>query len=118
MIEDIEKYTDKIFKILETVYGYSKHQECTPYIVFLETKEGDSKGEYCHIHNEIILYKNNIKDIEELTRTLIHEYQHYLQSPTWMTRYYRKGHSYCDHPYEIQAYKEEENWKTIWEQVL
>jgi hypothetical protein len=67
--------------------------------------------------NEITIYYNNIGSLEELIRTVIHEYQHYLQSPSWMTRYYKMGYDYSNHPYEIAAYKEEENWETIWKQA-
>ena len=59
-----------------------------------------------HIINEITIYYKNIASLEELIRTIIHEYQHYLQSPSWMTRYYNMGYDYSDHPYELAAYKE------------
>lgn len=96
-------------------YGFSKFQETTPYISLEDSLYSDSENEdivadYCFMHNEIQVYWKNIRSIEHLIRTLVHEYQHYLQSPSWMTRYYNQGYSYDNHPYEIKAYKEEESW--------
>lgn len=106
-----------LFKI-EQYYGESKYQTSTPYLSLEDEKNSDGedlniKGEYCKILNEIIIYWKNIESKEELIRTLIHEYIHYLQSPIWMIRYYSMGYDYTTHPYELQAYKEEQNWEKI-----
>lgn len=106
-----ETYLDKI----QEHYGISKHHATYPYICVEDSPYSDAdhntlKGEYCHIHNEVTVYWKNITDEEELIRTIIHEYQHYLQSPTWMTRYYRQGYDYTDHPYELVAREEEQHW--------
>lgn len=104
-------------KIIEH-YGESKFQQTTPYLSiesrkYSDVKDPHIKGEYCRVLNEIVVYWKNIETVEELTKTVIHEYIHYLQSPTWMTRYYSMGYEYQTHPYELQAYKEEQNWKII-----
>lgn len=114
MLKEIEKYFDKVTEI----YGQSKHQLTFPYLSIEDSPYDDADdlnliAEFRADSNEIIIYYKNIKSEEELIRTLIHEYQHYLQSPSWMTRYYDMGYSYSDHPYEIAAYKEESNWKNI-----
>jgi len=97
-------------------YGYSKFQPCTPYLEYELAYEGDTaKGQYCFTGNEITIYCNNIESKEDLARTIIHEYQHYLQSPTWYVRYSNMGLSYTDHPYEKKASQEEENWKWLWD---
>jgi hypothetical protein len=101
-------------KIIET-YGLSNHFDSEPYLmledkVYADGTDKNLKGEFVSDFNEIIVYWKNIKSEEELIRTLVHEYTHYLQSPSWMTRYYNMGYDYSDHPYEIQAYMEEENW--------
>ena len=112
----VKTSTKKFFNIVVEHYGCSKFHPCTPYLYFEKSNEGDlAKGEYCFLHNELILYYNNIESIEELVKTIIHEYQHYLQSPSWFTRYYKMGYSYSDHPYEVKAYKEEQIWKKLWE---
>lgn len=117
-IEDIISFTNNYYSKVEQTYGLSKHHNNTPYIYICdEPTSDDVKGEYCHIINEITVYIQNIHSHEELIRVLIHEYQHYLQSPSWMTRYYRMGYRYDNHPYEVAAYKEEENWKQIWDKA-
>ena len=112
--KDVAKYAEKYYKVVEELYGESKHHSTTPYVYISNDKIGDVKGEYCYIINEITVYWKNITSLEELIRTLVHEYQHYLQSPSWMTRYYNMGHDYESHPYEVAAYNEEENWEKIW----
>ncbi len=114
VLELSTQYLDKVIKH----YGESKFYSTTPYLSVENSKYSDTqdsyiKGEFCHVLNEITIYWKNILSEEELFRTLIHEYVHYLQSPTWMTRYYKKGYRYDTHPYEVQAYREEQNWKII-----
>ena len=115
--KEIQKITEKIYNQVIDYYGESNHQDDVPYIAIEDTPYSDSKvpkdlyGEYCSMMNEITLYWKNIPSLEVLIRTLVHEYQHYLQSPSWMTRYYKMGYGYNDHPYEVQAFNEEENWK-------
>ena len=98
-----EKYLDKCVD----VYGHSKHHDCTPYIEFqpyvhsVYTEDDNPEAEYIFDYNTIVIYYKNIEDAEHLAQTIVHEYQHYLQSPSWMTRYYNMGYSYSDHPYEI-----------------
>ena len=54
-----------------------------------------------------------MEDEKHLAETIIHEYQHYLQSPSWYTRYYSMGYRYDNHPYEIAAFKEESNYQMV-----
>ena len=112
---EIQKIVFEVYEKITKHYGESKHQQSTPYIVFEDSPYDDADdkdliGEYCSMMNEIVVYWKNIPSSEVLIRTMVHEYQHYLQSPSWMTRYYNMGYGYNDHPYEIQAYNEEENW--------
>jgi hypothetical protein len=112
----VNVYYDKICKH----YGYSKYQESFPYLSIEDSPYSDADepnliGEYCSDENELIVYWKNIKSTEELIRTLIHEYQHYLQSPTWMTRYYNMGCDYYTHPYEIIAYTKETEYNLFYE---
>jgi Zn-dependent peptidase ImmA (M78 family) len=115
--KQIVEYVEKYIVEVENHYGLSKHQQTSPHIYLSKDIIDDIKGEYCYLFNEITIYYNNIGSLEELIRTVIHEYQHYLQSPSWMTRYYRMGYDYSNHPYEVAAYNEEENWETIWKQA-
>ena len=112
----IQNVTETIYNKVINRYGESNHHETLPYVAIEDTPYSDEEvpkelyGEYCSMFNEITLYWKNIPSIEILIRTLVHEYQHYLQSPGWMTRYYTMGHSYNTHPYEVAAFNEEEKW--------
>ena len=75
--------------------------------------EGDdpAEAEFDRKSNKLFLYSDTIDSIEDIARGIIHEYIHFLQSGSWMGRYYKMGYTYQNHPYELKASKEEENWK-------
>ena len=114
---EILEVTEKVYNKVMDYYGESKHNQTPPYIAIEDSPFSDEEvpkdlyGEYCSMMNEVTLYWKNIPSLEVLIRTLVHEYQHYLQSPSWMKRYYNMGYNYNDHPYEVAAFNEEENWK-------
>jgi len=113
---EITQLVNKYFDLISTHYGESKFQTDSPWLVIEDSPYSDSEdpdliGEYCSMHNELIVYWKNIKSIEDLIKTIIHEYQHYLQSPSWMTRYYKMGYDYHNHPYETIAYEREKDYK-------
>lgn len=112
-VTDISKW---VIQLIADEYGLSKHQPCYPYLEIEDSpySDGDDPhllGEYKNWNNEMVIYWKNITTKEMLIRTILHEYQHYLQSPRWFSRYYSMGHGYNDHPYEVAAYREEENWE-------
>ena len=115
--KEIQTITEQVYNKVINHYGESNHHEDVPFVAIEDTPYSDADvpkdlyGEYCGMMNEITLYWKNIPSLEVLIRTLVHDYQHYLQSPSWMTRYYKMGYNYNDHPYEVQAFDEEENWK-------
>ena len=77
--------------------------------------EGDdpAEAEFDIKSNKIFLYSDYINKPEDIVRGIIHEYVHFLQSGSWMNRYYKMGYKYDNHPYEISAKKEEEKWKNF-----
>lgn len=122
--QEVYKVIEEVYPKIEKHYGFSKFQECTPYVEThsniyerysgVEGMSGDEDGchaEYCSIENSIFVYYPNMKSRRHVIETLVHEYQHYLQSPSWMKRYYDMGHDYVSHPYEKSANAEEKNWK-------
>jgi len=117
--KEIKQVTEEVYNKVMSVYGESKHHSHPPFVSIEDTPYSDEEvpkdlyGEYCSMLNEITLYWKNIPSLEVLIRTLVHEYQHYLQSPSWMTRYYNMGYNYNDHPYEVHAFNEEEKWKNF-----
>ena len=97
----VEKIVKEIFPKIEKHYGFSKFQECTPYVELHkniyekysgeEGASGDEDGchaEFDRIDNSIVIYYPNMESREHVIQTLVHEYQHYLQSPSWFKRYY------------------------------
>jgi hypothetical protein len=117
--KEVKRLAEKYLETTIDIYGFSKYQYSSPYIVIEDSPYDDAEdksmtGEYIHDDNELVIYWKNVRDGVELARTIIHEYQHYLQSPKWMTRYYNMGYTYNNHPYEIQANIEEnKNWKKV-----
>jgi len=124
-LNTVEKIVNEVLPRIEKHYGFSKFSpECTPYIEYEEsiyqrlsgeeddgiTGEESPHAEFDRMDNSIVLYYPNMVSRKHIIQTLIHEYQHYLQSPLWMKRYYTMGYNYNNHPYEIQAYNEEKNW--------
>jgi len=60
----------------------------------------------------IYLYLPNIPNEEELLRSIIHEYTHYLQDITPLkTRVASQQYTYKTNPYEIEAHANEKRWK-------
>ena len=123
-LQDIQKIVEEVFPKIVEHYGYSKHFDETPWIEYetsiygrLADEEDDGElgeetpqAEFDSIDNSIVIYYPRMEDRKHIIQTLVHEYQHYLQSPSWMKRYYNMGYNYNDHPYEVEAYNEEKNW--------
>ena len=122
--QNVKDIINEVYPKIEKHYGFSKFQKCTPWIELHkniyekysgeEGASGDEDGchaEYCSMMNEISIYYPNMKSKKMIVETLIHEYIHYLQSPTWFKRYYDMGHDYVTHPYEIEATSYEKDYK-------
>jgi len=123
--QEVNKVIEEVYPEIEKYYGYSKFTpECTPYIELhhniyarysgeeeAQGEEDKCHAEYDRLDNSIVIYYPQMKDRKHIIQTLVHEYQHYLQSPTWMKRYYDMGYRYDNHPYEVAAYAEESNYK-------
>lgn len=60
-------------------------------------------GEYYPSLNEIRIYKDEIKTVEDFCKVFIHEYTHYLQPV--LTKYSKMldDYGYESHPFEIEA---------------
>lgn len=125
---DIERVIDSVLPMIQYAYGSSKFQTDYPTVelhrdIFhrltgeMVTKEQliemhmYADAEYEYETNTIYLYYTQMNSEEDVVRTLIHEYQHYLQSPTWMKRYYTMGYEYDNHPYEVAAIEAEEDYE-------
>ncbi len=116
--KEIERLAIQYLKKCEGLLGESKYYSHTPYLSLESSPLADEYdpetiGEFVSDENEIIIYFKNVKSKEELARTILHEYAHYLQSPIWLTRY-NDTHTYDENPYEKQAFLTEDlYWKQI-----
>jgi len=124
-LDEVKKVIEEVLPKVEAHYGHSKFFDTFPYLEFEtsiygrladeeddgETGEETPEAEFDRIDNSIVIYYPRMQNREHIIQTLVHEYQHYLQSPLWMKRYYTMGYDYSDHPYEVAAYAEESNWK-------
>tara|TARA_R110000803_G_scaffold24814_2_gene59520 strand:- start:10 stop:408 length:399 start_codon:yes stop_codon:yes gene_type:complete len=129
MIEsEVQLIIDEVYPKIEKYYGLSKFHSCTPFIELhhniyvritgedewdeiISEVECNPDAEYDKDDNTIIIYHPKMETKKHIIETLIHEYQHYLQSYSWMMRYYKMGYDYTNHPYEVAATKAESNWK-------
>jgi hypothetical protein len=72
-------------------------------------------GEYDAEDNEIFIYWTSIPTVEDLIRTIIHEWQHQLQP---IKGNYHKHKCYKNNPFEVEARKAEEVWfRPCWNAV-
>ena len=114
--EEVTQLSNQIFNRIVEDYGWSKYQPDIPYLCIEDSPYSDSDdpgcfGEFDRYENELVVYWKNIRNKEDLIRTILHEYQHYLQHPSWYMRYFGMGYGYADHPYELLATAEEELWE-------
>jgi|TARA_B110000259_G_scaffold9430_1_gene10448 hypothetical protein len=118
--KEILQIVNKVYPKIRTHYGLGKKEyppiEIYKNILVRLTGEPNAEGEpadaeYDRKENKLFLYSDYNNTTEDIIRSIIHEYIHYLQSGSWMKRFYDMGYDYGNHPYEVDAKKAEENWK-------
>jgi hypothetical protein len=83
----------------------SKWYDWVPDVIFYHDDNHPgimTMGEFEEGLEEITINLAACWSVKVATSTMIHEYVHYLQCPSWYTRY-SEEYKYDDHPYEIQA---------------
>jgi len=119
--DQILKIANKVYPNIRAYYGLGK-KEYPPIEVYRNIfarlsgepdMEGDdpAEAEFDRKTNKLFIYSDFNDSVEDVIRGVIHEYIHYLQSGSWMKRYYNMGYTYGNHPYEVDAKKAEEDWK-------
>lgn len=84
-------------------YGLSKYHHGQGVLLEIEHLCNDAPhiyGEFDTDEVMIVIYAGRNRSIPCLVNTIIHEYQHYLQPPTWITRYSAVYGDGLDNPYE------------------
>ena len=117
---------DKVIDWCIDEFGLSKHYNDYPYME-IDMDDDGMCGEFIGYNNEIIICPTAMDTIDEFIDTVIHEYTHYMQSPSWYTRYLNnltideviKNLPSPSHPYEIEADKvAKRNWKRCKKEAL
>ncbi len=105
----MKEHAIQILNTLALHYGRSKHYNWHVDILFSD-EDSILSGEFRPDWHAIVLYPSSICfGLAQLATVINHEYIHYLQSPTWLTRY-GNTYDYYNNPYEIEAYQREEEW--------
>lgn len=117
----ILQIADKVYPKIRAHYGLGKkdhppievHKNIFARLSGEPDMEGDdpADAEFDRKENKLFIYSDYTNTVEDIVRGIIHEYVHFLQSGSWMKRYYNMGYTYGNHPYEISAKKAEEDWK-------
>ena len=116
--KELEDIGDKVIDWCIDEFGLSKHYEHYPYIE-IDMDEVDLMGEFVGDNNEIIVYPNAMDNMDDFVSTVIHEYSHYLQRPSWYTRYINMGYEGVNNPYEMIAETIAiNNWKLCKKEAL
>ncbi len=119
-IEEINDIINEVYPKIRDYYNMSKPYPSIHLYPNIYSKlsgidemdgEDDVRAEYDRENNTISIFYSYVECKEDLIRSLIHECVHTKQSPSGMRRYYKAGYTYDNHPYEVQARCEEENWE-------
>lgn len=121
----VQDVIEKVYPHIVTNLGPSDYREEIPrvevwndiyarYSGIPEMRGEDSKktkAEWKDKDNTIYVYYLNMEDIEDIIRSLLHEYTHSLQDPDEEKREEQRKLGYDDDPHEIEAHAAEETWK-------
>lgn len=111
--DDIEKLCEVILEWCVKKFGESKYHDEIPLVLVETTLDGITskdpiKGEYDPYDNYIWVSSSKNRSVRQYARTVLHEYRHYTQHPSWIRRYLSVvGHKKS--PYEREATAFEEN---------
>jgi len=102
----------KVWSLTLLLRGKSKYKKSTPKLIVSKKERKKIIGEYHTDKNLIMVWIKPHSNFRHLTRTILHEYTHYLQHPSWYYRYMKK-YGYKSNPYEIEANKSEKMYSSL-----
>ena len=120
--DEIQPIVDYAYPKIQKYYGTGKlsippikfHHDIYARLSGDDKQRGEhsktTKAQYDENTNIIWIYYPNIKNEEDVLRSLIHEYTHYKQDHKLFKKY-KAIYSYNEDPTEIEAHKNEENWE-------
>ena len=121
-INEIQNIIDYAYPKIQSYYGKGSldipeielHKDIYARLSGDEEQSGEhsktTKAQYDEDTNVIYIYYPNMKNEEDVLRSIIHEYTHYKQDHK-LFKQYRQMYSYDENPIEIEAHKNEEDWQ-------
>ena len=123
-IDEIQNIIDYAYPKIKKYYGKGKrdyppvklHHDIYARLSGDDKQRGEhsktTKAQYEENTNVIWIYYPNMVNEESVIRSLIHEYTHYKQNITTLSKkYHAMKYSYDEDPHEIEAHKNEEDWQ-------
>ena len=121
-INEIQNIIDYAYPKIQSYYGKGSldipeielHKDIYARLSGDEEQSGEhsktTKAQYDEDTNVIYIYYPNMKNEEDVLRSIIHEYTHYRQDHK-LFKQYRQMYSYDENPIEIEAHKNEKDWQ-------
>lgn len=110
--QQIETLAENVVDWCAKSFGQSKFYDGLP-LVDVDFERTTTYAEFDTVNNQIIVYARKNRSRSQVVKSVLHEYKHYLQSPSWLDRYMKL--QFClnfTNPYEIDAEKfAQDNWK-------
>jgi len=72
---------------------------------------GEAKAEFVDENNAIYVYFPNMKNEEDVIRSILHEFEHAHQDPKEYEAYRKAGFDGRNNPLEVKAFAAEEKWR-------
>lgn len=109
-MKNTRKRATQVYNIYEDIkraFGKSKYYSWLPNLILYTDASASWNGMWLYgdfdVEDKCITV--NIaahRTLRQVVSTILHEYRHYLQSPSWYTQY-EKMCKYAEHPYEKDA---------------
>ena len=123
-VDEIQNIVNYAYPNIKKYYGKGKlnyptielHKDIYARITGEPEQRGEhsktSEAQYEHHTNKIYIYYPNMVNEEDVLRSLIHEYTHYRQNITTLSKkYHAMKYTYDTDPQEIEAHKTEKDWQ-------
>ena len=121
-IDEIQNIINYAYPKIQSYYGKGSldipkielHKDIYARLSGDEEQSGEhsktTKAQYDEDTNVIYIYYPNMKNEEDVHRSIIHEYTHYRQDHKLFKKY-KAMYSYDEDPTEIEAKRNEEDWQ-------
>ena len=110
------RIANMVFRWCRRNLGVNGRKKWQPVWYIHKGSSENEMGEYDATDNELYIYWDNIPDVRELIRTIVHEWTH--QNQPILTKYHKCQCSYSQNPYEREARRAELKWTpVIWREL-